>query len=112
MPNLGEELLDTAIREFNEETGIASSAPYHPLGFVKQKGGKVVHAWAFEGQWDPENGIKCNQFEMEWPPKSGKLKSFPEVDKALWMTIDLAYTKINQQQSLFLHKFEELQNKL
>lgn len=107
-PLPGEQLQETAIREFKEETGISSSSPYFNLGFIKQKGGKIVHAWAFEGSWDPGTGIKCNTFEMEWPPKSGKNKEFPEVDRALWLPINLAYLKINEQQKVFLSRLEEV----
>lgn len=104
----GEELLDTAIREFEEETGIKPSEPFIELGFVKQKGGKTVHAWAFEGAWDPASGFTCNNFQIEWPPKSAKFKSFPEIDDAQWMKLDFALEKINQQQKEFLLRLNEL----
>src|SRR5687768_13851107 len=82
-PADGEELLETARREFREETGIdagAGGAPLVPLGQVKQKGGKVVHAWAFEGDCDPAT-LTCNTFKVQWPPKSGEWRTFPEVDQ-------------------------------
>jgi predicted NUDIX family NTP pyrophosphohydrolase len=108
IPDDGEELLKTAIREFKEETGITPSGPYHFLGYIRQKGGKVVHGWAFEGHWNPQYGITCNDFEIEWPPKSGKMKKFPEIDKADWLTLQEAHQKINQQQRIFLIKIEEI----
>lgn len=111
LPLPGEQLIETAIREFKEETGISSSSPYTNLGFIKQKGGKLVHGWAFEGSWDPQSGIKCNTFEIEWPPKSGIKKEFPEIDKALWLPLNLAYEKINEQQKVFLNRLEEFLHK-
>src|SRR5688572_19564023 len=75
----GEELLIAAIREFQEETGYTAKGPFIPLGQIKQKSGKVVHAWAFEGDCDPAS-LKSNAFELEWPPKSGRMCQFPEVD--------------------------------
>lgn len=108
LPQTGEALLETAIREFKEETGITPSGPFFSLGSIKQKGGKVVHGWAFEGNWNPDSGIICNNFEIEWPPKSGKLKSFPEIDKALWLPLNLADQKINPQQCAFLRRLEEV----
>jgi predicted NUDIX family NTP pyrophosphohydrolase len=95
-----ENLLETAQREFFEETGIKPSAPYIELGLVKQKGGKVVHAWAFEK--DCKEPIQCNSFTLEWPPKSGTLVSFPEVDKGLYFGFEEALIKINQAQSEFI----------
>jgi predicted NUDIX family NTP pyrophosphohydrolase len=90
LPENGEDLLTTAQREFFEETGISASPPFHALGSIQQKGGKVVHAWTFKGNWDPASGIQCNTFSMEWPPHSGKQAEFPEVDKAKWMTFSEA----------------------
>lgn len=76
-----EAALSAAQREFLEETGQAVNGPFIELGAVRQKSGKLVYAWAAEGELDPEN-ISSNTFEMEWPPRSGKLKQFPEIDKA------------------------------
>src|SRR5687767_12697521 len=70
LPENGEDLLHTAQREFKEETGLDANPPFHALGTVQQKAGKIVHAWAFEGEWDSANGITCNSFKIEWPPKS------------------------------------------
>src|SRR5919109_3116055 len=77
----GEDLLATAKREFEEELGVTPNGrDYLPLGEVRQKGGKVVHAWAFEGELDP-TAIRSNSYQEEWPPKSGQWKTFPEVDR-------------------------------
>lgn len=100
----GEEMLDVAKREFLEETGITPSAPFHSIGSVQQKAGKVVHAWAFLGEWNPSNGIRSNTFTIEWPPKSGKIQAFPEMDEARWMVYDEAKIKINPAQILFLER--------
>ncbi len=94
----GEDLLSAAQREFEEELGIKSTGPFHALGSIKQKGGKVVHAWAFEGDCDVTQ-IQCStNVEIEWPPKSGKKISFPEVDRAEFFTIEVAKMKINAAQ--------------
>ena len=98
---VGEEPLNVAIREFNEETGQSISGKFIPLQPVKQKGGKTIVAWALEGDVDHEK-IISNTFEMEWPPKSGKMKSFPEIDKAEWFSITEAKQKINPAQSGFI----------
>jgi predicted NUDIX family NTP pyrophosphohydrolase len=81
-PPADEPLQDAAVREFEEETGIKSSGPYLELGSIVQKGGKAVYAWAFEGDHDPSKPIRSNLFEMEWPPRSGRIQLFPEVDQA------------------------------
>lgn len=94
LPEPGEEFLTTAQREFFEETGIRPKPPYYELGAIKQKSGKVVHAWSFEGGWDPATGIHCNTFSLEWPPRSGKIMSFPEVDRARWFGLDEAVRMI------------------
>ena len=80
-PEGNEDLLVTAQREFEEETGVKPSGPFMPLKPVQQKGGKVVHAWAFEGDCDPK-AIHSNTFTIEWPPKSGRQMDFPEIDRA------------------------------
>lgn len=107
-----EDLLQTAIREFQEETGITSQPPYLALGEVKQKGGKVVHAWAFEGDWQACDGFQCNNFRMEWPPRSGKFQQFPEVDHIVWMNTEMALRKINQAQSAFIQRLIEKLNQV
>jgi len=106
LPEEGEDLLATAQREFFEETGIVPAPPYYSVGSVRQKSGKIVHAWAFEGEWDPATGIQCNHFTLEWPPRSGKQASFPEVDKAQWMSYAEAVGKIIPEQRPFLERMK------
>lgn len=108
--NAGEETsLKTAIREFEEELGSSPPATeFIRLKPVIQKSGKVVHAYAVEGDLDADN-IECNTFEMEWPPRSGKMQEFPEVDRAEWFDIPTARRKINPAQAAFL---DELGTKL
>ena len=106
-PAEGEELIDTARREFVEETGFAvPQGELLPLGQVKQKAGKVVHAWAFEGDCDPDK-IKCNTFKMQYPPGSGQWRTFPEVDKAAFFDLVTAREKINPAQAEFLDRLAE-----
>jgi predicted NUDIX family NTP pyrophosphohydrolase len=89
--------LDAAVREFTEETGYLPSGVFNELTAIKQKGGKTVLCWAAEGDFDPDK-ITSNRFEMEWPPKSGKKASFPEVDKAGWFNYGEAVQLINESQ--------------
>ena len=94
----GEDPLACAKREFLEETGLApQAAGFIPLGEIKQRGGKIVQAWAFEGEWG-ERELSCNTFELEWPPRSGRMQSFPEIDRADYFTIDEARRKLNPAQ--------------
>lgn len=102
-----ENLLDVAVREFTEETGIKPEGEFCSLGYVQQKAGKIVHAWAFLGQWDPATGIESNTFSMEWPPRSGKYKDFPEMDRADWFPYEQAVTKINPAQVTFLDRAKQ-----
>lgn len=88
-----EDPLIAAKREFEEETGHAIDGHFIALAPIKYKSGKVVQAWAVEAYIDPAN-IKSNEFEMEWPPKSGKMASFEEVDRADWFDVDVAKQKI------------------
>jgi predicted NUDIX family NTP pyrophosphohydrolase len=97
----GEEPLEAAVREFEEETGIRSTPPYRSLPPVRQAGGKVILAWAFEGDCDAEK-LRSNTFLMEWPPNSGRMEEFPEVDRAGWFTLEEARLKINPAQAAFL----------
>lgn len=106
--NENEEPLRAAVREFFEETGMEISGKFIELTPVIQKGGKKVFAWAIEKDIDAAN-IHSNSFGMEWPPRSGKYQSFPEVDKGEWFTIEKAKKKINAMQSGFI---DELQKKL
>jgi predicted NUDIX family NTP pyrophosphohydrolase len=97
-PPAGESLLDAAIREFHEETGMEPHGPYLELGSITQKGGKVVHGWAFEGDYDSAQPIQSNYFEMQWPPKSGRFQSFPEVDQARFFTLAEGKRKLKDTQ--------------
>ncbi|MCD6193319.1 MAG: NUDIX domain-containing protein [Candidatus Aminicenantes bacterium] len=100
--------LDAAKREFQEELGINFTGELIPLTPIKQKSGKIVYAWASEGDIDP-NQIKSNTFEIEWPPKSGKKQEFPEIDKGEWFNISDAKRKIIPSQ---LALIDELISKL
>jgi predicted NUDIX family NTP pyrophosphohydrolase len=105
----GEEPLSVARREFEEETG--SPPPgigtgYRPLGDVRQKSGKLVTAWAIEGDLDTATATS-NTFEMEWPPRSGRRTAFPEVDRVEWFELDEARRRINPAQAAFLDRLEE-----
>jgi predicted NUDIX family NTP pyrophosphohydrolase len=102
-----EEPLDAAIREFKEETGIALSGSFIPMQPIIQKGGKKVHCWALEGDIDAER-ISSNVFQIEWPPKSGKLQTFPEIDKAGWFFMEEAIEKINDKQIPLLEQLTRL----
>jgi predicted NUDIX family NTP pyrophosphohydrolase len=93
----GEDLLAAAKREFLEETGATVEGEFLDLGAHKQPGGKIVVAWAHEGDFDPAL-LKSNTFAIEWPPRSGKTAEFPEVDRAAWYLIDEALEKINKGQ--------------
>jgi len=101
--NADEEPFDAAIREMKEETGIILKGNFLELTPVKQKAGKLVYAWATEQDVDPSE-IKSNEFEIEWPPKSGRKKSFPEIDKADWFDIKTAKEKINPGQLLLIEE--------
>ncbi|MEO6850553.1 MAG: NUDIX domain-containing protein [Mucilaginibacter sp.] len=103
-----EDPLAAAKREFFEETGQGIDGTFTPLAPVKQKGGKIIYAWAVEGNIDPE-AITSNTFEIEWPPRSGKLKSFPEIDRGAWFSVEEAKVKINPAQFGLI---EELSNQL
>ncbi len=104
-PDADEDLLIAAQREFTEETGLHPPGPFRPLKPIKQKGGKVVHAWAFRGDCDPVD-IKSNTFTMEWPPKSGRQAEFPEIDRAEFFDLPTARKKIKAGQEGFLEELE------
>jgi predicted NUDIX family NTP pyrophosphohydrolase len=104
----GEEALSAAKREFEEETGQSISGKFIPLDPITQKGGKKVFCWAVEGDIDHET-ITSNIFEIEWPLRSGRKQTFPEVDRAGWFEVEAAKTKINEAQ---IGLIEELINKL
>lgn len=105
--SIGEDPLAAARREFQEETGFAVEGDFIPLTPVTQAGGKVVQAWAVAGDCDPQK-IRSNTFTLEWPPKSGKIREFPEVDRAGWFDLDTARKKINKAQAMFLDELEKL----
>ena len=104
----GEEPLDAACREFVEETGLSSQGPYLPLTSVRQKGGKTVMGWAFRGDVPDPITIRPNRFTLEWPPRSGRMREFPEVDFAAFFTIDEARRKLNPAQVAFVEELEQL----
>lgn len=99
----GEDAAIAARREFLEETGCALSGPLEPLGDILQRGGKRVTAFAVEGDLDVD-AIKSNTFEIEWPPKGGKMQSFPEIDHAAWFDLPAARVKILESQRLLLDR--------
>jgi predicted NUDIX family NTP pyrophosphohydrolase len=103
----GEDLLAAAIREFTEETGLTPAPPFVPLGEIKQKSGKIVHAWAFRGDCDPTQ-IRSNTFELEWPPKSGRKQEFPEIDRAKFYDLAAARQKILVSELPLLDRLAEL----
>jgi predicted NUDIX family NTP pyrophosphohydrolase len=102
-----EEAEFAARREFAEELGLELSEPLTALGEIRQRGGKLVTAFAVEHDLDVRR-IRSNTFEMEWPPRSGKRQTFPEVDRAEWFTLEEARTRINSGQSPLLERLAEL----
>jgi len=104
LPENGEDLLAAAKREFVEETGFACERErYLPLGSVTQAGGKVVHAWAFEGDCEPAE-LKSNSFTREWPPRSGRTREFPEIDRVAFFDAATARSKLNPSQGAFIER--------
>ena len=99
----GEDPLEAAKREFEEETGIKPAGEFLTLDRIKQPSGKIITAWAFEGDCSPEK-IRSNTFSMEWPPKSGNQQEFPEVDRADWFSLAEARKRIVKGQSGFLDR--------
>jgi predicted NUDIX family NTP pyrophosphohydrolase len=96
----------TAQREFEEETGLKATGPFHPLGSVVQKSGKIIHAWAFYSDGDP-SVIQSNMVEIEWPPRSGRKISIPEIDRAAFFNLREAREKLNPAQVPFLTRLAE-----
>jgi predicted NUDIX family NTP pyrophosphohydrolase len=103
----GEDLLACAQREFAEETGVTVVGSFRPLAPIRQSGGKVVHAWAVEGDCDAA-AIQSDTFDLEWPPRSGRIQAFPEVDRAGWFALVAAREKINPRQRGLLDEFEQM----
>jgi predicted NUDIX family NTP pyrophosphohydrolase len=103
----GEKPEDVARREFFEELGCRLAGPLQPLGEIRQRGGKRVHAFAIKRDLDPET-IKSNTFEMEWPPRSGRRQTFPEIDRAGWFALPEARVKILEGQRPLLDRLEKL----
>jgi predicted NUDIX family NTP pyrophosphohydrolase len=106
LPGHEEDLLSAAKREFEEETGFRTSGSFVPLTPVKQKSGKVIHAWAVEGECNPAE-FRSNLFSMEWPPRSGKQMEFPEIDRAEWFEIAEAKKRIQPGQLPLLLELQE-----
>jgi predicted NUDIX family NTP pyrophosphohydrolase len=102
----GEDPLAAAKREFAEETGLIPSGDFVPLGEVRQPGGKVVSAWAVEGDFDTKL-LRSNTFSMPWPPGSGKLQEFPEIDRAGWFALEIARRKILKGQAEVLDRLAQ-----
>jgi len=102
-----DDLLAGARREFREETGFEATGPFVPLKPVRQRSGKTVHGFAFEGDFDPEK-FSSNLFEMEWPPRSGKRAEFPEIDRLAWFGPQAAIKKIIAYQQPFLAELQEI----
>jgi predicted NUDIX family NTP pyrophosphohydrolase len=103
----GEDLLERARIEFEEELGVPASGDWMNLGSVQQTGGKTVHAWAFAGDLPADFKIASNTFELEWPPHSGAVQRFPEVDRAGFFLVEEARRKINPAQAVFLDRLIE-----
>jgi predicted NUDIX family NTP pyrophosphohydrolase len=103
-----EDLTDRAKIEFEEELRIKPASELVPIGSVKQKGGKIVHAWAIEGDLPTDFVVKSNTFDLEWPPLSGKIQSFPEIDQARFFSVEEARRKINPAQKDFLDRLQEM----
>ena len=89
----GEALLAAAQREFHEETGFTIQGPFVPLDPIRQRGGKVVYVWAVQADVDPSSLVSAT-FDLEWPPRSDRIETFPEIDRAEWMALDRARDKI------------------
>ena len=103
----GEAPIVAARREFFEETGVAIKGQLYALKPLRQAGGKIVHAWAVEGDLDPAT-IVSNTFEIEWPPRSGRLQSFPEIDRGAWFTLPAAARKILRGQVPLLEELAQM----
>ena len=108
----GEEFLNTALREFKEEVGIEidPNSTFLELGSIRQKGGKVVHAWGVENDCEGQTPVPSSTYTMEWPPDSGQFRNFPEVDRAQFFPIEQARQKMKETQLPLLDRLEALLN--
>jgi len=106
----GESAEAAARREFMEELGVEPKGALHPLGTIRQRGGKIVAAFALAGEFD-ESTLRSNTFELEWPPRSGRVATFPEVDRVAWFPLAIARTKILDGQRPLLDRIETLHAK-
>ena len=104
--NAGEDPGIAAVREFTEETGMALTTALEPLGEIRQRAGKRVLGFAVESDLDVQT-IKSNTFEIEWPPRSGKMQAFPEIDRAEWFDLPVAHDKMLEGQRPFLDRLAE-----
>jgi predicted NUDIX family NTP pyrophosphohydrolase len=105
-PAPGEDLVTAALREFGEEVGLPVAPPFVPLGDVRQKGGKLVAAFACAGDAPAGFTPASNSFELEWPPRSGRRQLFPEVDRAQFFPLEIARRKINPAQVALIDRLE------
>lgn len=103
----GEDMFEAAKREFQEETGIVPTGAFIALSPIRQKGGKIIHAWAFEGDCDP-TAVVSNTFTMEWPPKSGRQTAFPEMDRADFFGVPEAMRKIKAGQDALITELQRI----
>ena len=103
----GEEPFAAALREFEEEVGMGSQGPYIPLGSIRQKGGKTVHAWAFEGDWPEDRPLRSNEIEVEWPTGSGRWTRWPEIDAVGFFTLNAAKQRLKLAQHPLLDRLLE-----
>jgi len=102
-----EDLESAARREFREELGVECRGALQPLGTIRQRGGKIVEAFALEGDLDADS-LRSNTFEIEWPPRSGRIESFPEIDRVAWLTVPMAREKILAGQLPLIDRLEGL----
>ena len=102
----GEDLLAAAVREFREETGVEPHGDFIDLGSIRQKGGKTVHAWAFRGDFGESRPLQSSQFELEWPPGTGRVQRFPEIDRVAFFTLAEARRKLKEAQHPLLDRLQ------
>ena len=106
-PDQGEDIFLAALREFEEETGEKPHGPYLDLGWIIQKNGKKVFAWAFAGDWEDGKIPVCNEITIEYPKDSGKMWTFPEIDQALLLPAEEAKQKLRPEQAVFVDRLIE-----